>query len=263
MSGNQQNLAGTSQLLELLMTLKQTTPAAAKGILNAQPAIGYALISLMVSMNVIKLDVFQKTLAEYQAAAAKGAVAATPTPSHPVAAPAPYLAPPPHLAASSSHSSSHTSTPTPIPAIPPHLQPSSSHYANPYRTATPPHSTPTPPLMGGPPPPQAYGYPPPSVNNGYGAPPPGAYPPPGPPAPSYHGGGYPGYPPPAAHAPPPAASTIPPGLAETLAAIPEDQKQLVITVISMSPEQVLALPPQERATYVQIRATFGISTPGA
>ncbi|RXW13455.1 hypothetical protein EST38_g12399 [Candolleomyces aberdarensis] len=260
MSANQQNLAGTAQLLELLMTLKQTTPAAAKGILNAQPAIGYALISLMVSMNVIKLDVFQKTLAEYQANAAKATVAPVPTLGQP--APAPYLAPP-HLAAASSHSSSHSSTPAPIPAIPPHLQPSSSHYANHYRTATPPHSTPTPPIMGGPPPAQPpYGYPPP-VNNGYGVPPPAAYPPPGPPGPpasSYHG--YPGYPPPPA-APPPAPAAIPPGLAETLAAIPEDQKQLVITVISMTPEQILALPPQERATYVQIRATFGIPTPGA
>ena len=34
--------------------------------------------------------------------------------------------------------------------------------------------------------------------------------------------------------------------------VPEDQKQLVISVISMTPEQILALPPQERATYVQI-----------
>jgi hypothetical protein len=48
------------------------------------------------------------------------------------------------------------------------------------------------------------------------------------------------------------AASVPPGLAETLAAIPEDQKQLVITVISMTPDQILALPTQERATYVQI-----------
>ena len=64
----------TEQLLELLMQLKacvssritnvflccwqKTTPAAAKQILNGQPSISYALITLMVAMNAIKLDVF-------------------------------------------------------------------------------------------------------------------------------------------------------------------------------------------------------------
>ena len=77
------NLA-TEQLLELLLTLKvklesqltlsnygpanwyqKTTPAAARGILNDQPAIAYALITLMVSMNAIDIEVFQVTFYTY------------------------------------------------------------------------------------------------------------------------------------------------------------------------------------------------------
>lgn len=65
----------TEQLLELLIQLKvsqllsmkgtaaiqtqKTTPKAARDILNAQPAIAYALISLMVSMGAINVEVFQ------------------------------------------------------------------------------------------------------------------------------------------------------------------------------------------------------------
>ncbi|KAF7331529.1 Abhydrolase-4 domain-containing protein [Mycena kentingensis (nom. inval.)] len=49
----------TEQLLELMLHLKQATPAAAKQILNSQPQIAYKLISLMVSMNAIDIDVFQ------------------------------------------------------------------------------------------------------------------------------------------------------------------------------------------------------------
>lgn len=41
-----------------LCCLQKTTPAAAKQILNGQPSISYALITLMVAMNAIKLDVF-------------------------------------------------------------------------------------------------------------------------------------------------------------------------------------------------------------
>ncbi|KAK0192386.1 hypothetical protein F5146DRAFT_1039588, partial [Armillaria mellea] len=41
----------TDQLLELLLQLKQ--------ILNGQPQIAYALITLMVSMDAVDIDVFQ------------------------------------------------------------------------------------------------------------------------------------------------------------------------------------------------------------
>ncbi|TEB32517.1 hypothetical protein FA13DRAFT_1813416 [Coprinellus micaceus] len=248
------NLA-TAQLLDLLLTLKSTTPTAAKGILNSQPAIAYALITLMVSMGAIKTDVFQKTLA---ASAAQGG-APKPQPAPTAVPPTMHMPPPmpPHMTPSHSHSSSST----PVPAIPPYLQQQNPYGG--YRTGTPPHSTPTPPI-GGPPPPGYGGYPPP--NNGYGQ----QYPPGPPLPPSQYGGGYPpqgppgypaGPPPPQHHTPIPVPAPAP-DLAATLAAIPEESRALVVRVVSMTPEQIHALPPNDRATYIQIRATLGIPTPG-
>ncbi|TFK21267.1 hypothetical protein FA15DRAFT_672703 [Coprinopsis marcescibilis] len=257
----------TEQLLELMVTLKKTTPASARTILNGQPAIAYALIKLMVAMNAINIEVFQKTL---QASASQAAPAPVPAPI----APAPQHQPtssighvhppplPPHMTPTHSHSSSST----PIPALPPHMHQMVGGYSNShpgYRTSTPPHPTPTPPMsMGMPPPPQAVygGYP---ISNGYNnmPPPPGQYSQPGQPTGAPYG--YPGYPPQSMGMPPPQSAPMPPpGLSETLAAIPEDQKALIMQVISMTPDQIHALPPQQRSTYIQIRATLGISTPG-
>ena len=47
------------QLLELLIQLQKTTPEQARAILNAQPAIGYALVPLMAKMGILNLDVLQ------------------------------------------------------------------------------------------------------------------------------------------------------------------------------------------------------------
>ncbi|KAF7330998.1 hypothetical protein MVEN_02440000 [Mycena venus] len=102
------NQFATEQLLELLLTLKKTTPAAARQILNDRPQIAYALITLMVSMNAINFDVFQKTLSDYGAANAQTAQAP--------AVPAPV----------------------PLSAVPPHLQPPSQPNS---RTNTPPYPT--------------------------------------------------------------------------------------------------------------------------
>lgn len=49
----------SEQLIELMLQLKKTTPAAAKQILNSQPQIAYALMTLMVSMNAVNFEVFQ------------------------------------------------------------------------------------------------------------------------------------------------------------------------------------------------------------
>lgn len=48
------------------------------------------------------------------------------------------------------------------------------------------------------------------------------------------------------------------GLTETLASIPEDQKAMIMRVISMTPEQIGQLPPQERASIVQLVRAFFI-----
>ncbi|KIK68830.1 hypothetical protein GYMLUDRAFT_34821 [Collybiopsis luxurians FD-317 M1] len=152
----------SEQLIELMLQLKKTTPAAAKQILNSQPQIAYALISLMVSMNAVNYQVFQRTLADFA-----------------ISQPAPSAHPPPQA----------QSYPPPPPAA---------------QSA-----------------PQSYPY---------------AQQPPPPP-------------------PPPAAPTINPAI---LAAIPDDQKAMVMQVLSMTPEQLATLPPHDRANIMQLKATFGL-----
>jgi len=233
------NLA-TEQLLELLLTLKKTTPAAARGILNNQPAIAYALITLMVSMNAINIEVFQRILAEFGAANASSFPASTPTPQ-----------------TMSSVNSIMASTP--LSAIPSHLQAQ-------YRTTTPPSVPQTPPYVSysqanGQGSSHSYTSTPPNTNNhGYGQQQQG-----------YSGpyqqqpSAYPGYPPTysgQAMSHQPATSTPAPSsnLTDALASIPDEQKALIMRVLSMTPEQINMLPPTERSTYIQIRATLGIPT---
>ncbi|KAK0470029.1 uncharacterized protein EV420DRAFT_1634423 [Desarmillaria tabescens] len=146
----------TDQLLELLLQLKKTTPAAAKQILNAQPQIAYALITLMVTMDAVDIDVFQRILAEYGQQQAQ-------------------LAPPPPVV---------TPTPTPTPPVP---QPT-------------------------------YSQPQPS---------------------------YPAY-----------AGQQPAPPLDILATIPDDQKAMIMHVIQMTPEQINALGPTERASVLQLRASL-------
>ncbi|KAF9218546.1 hypothetical protein BS17DRAFT_791168 [Gyrodon lividus] len=55
------------QLIELMLTLKKTTPDQARAILTSTPQIAYALIALMVKMNAVDVQVLQKTLAAYSA----------------------------------------------------------------------------------------------------------------------------------------------------------------------------------------------------
>jgi len=217
------NLA-SEQLLELLLTLKKTTPTAARHILNGQPAIAYALITLMVSMNAINIEVFQKTLAEFGAAN-------TPESS------------------------------APFSAVPPHLQAQ-------YRTTTPPSAPQTPPYgsysANGQGSSHSYTSTPPNVNNHHGQQQQGysgqyqQQPQQQPPS------AYPGYPPTYGgqtvppHQPTPAAPSH--NLTDTLANIPDEQKALIMRVLAMTPEQINMLPPTERSTFIQIRATLGIPT---
>ncbi|KAL5494599.1 hypothetical protein ACEPAI_60 [Sanghuangporus weigelae] len=232
------------QLLELLVQLQKTTPDQARAILNAQPAIGYALVPLMARMGILNLEVLQarflffsffstsvltivfvfKTLATYAGQAVPNTAAQVPAP-----------------------------VPPPVPMIPAHI------------TQVPPYGhQPTPP--------------PPSVPNAYSAQPNQS----GTSAPS----GYPGYPPP--QAPQAQAQTqngtaaagsgsaayptqyggqyqqqqqqqqsAPPGLG-AFGNIPDDQREMIMRVIAMTPEQIRSLPPQERAITLQLRATLGL-----
>ncbi|KAK0477196.1 hypothetical protein EDD18DRAFT_99032 [Armillaria luteobubalina] len=152
----------TDQLLELLLQLKKTTPAAAKQILNAQPQIAYALITLMVSMDAVDIDVFQRILAEYgqQQAQAQAQPVVTPVPTPPV-------------------------------------------------------------------PQQTYNQPPQPAYSSYGGQQPYAQPQPAPAQPM-----------------------------DILAAIPDEQKAMIMHVIQMTPEQINALGPTERASVLQLRASL-------
>ncbi|GJE86281.1 hypothetical protein PsYK624_023610 [Phanerochaete sordida] len=251
--------AQEEQLLELLLQLKKTTPEQARAILNAQPQIAYALMALMVNLNAINMEVTQTTLAAY---APGSAPVAAPTPT-PMPAPAPMHAPSvpppaPHMPMQPMQ---------PMPAIPPHMnnQPVSRGNTPPYaRGGTPTYSQPAPsmyPPRGGTPnypPPPGPGYPMHQPPPGPGYPPQNMAPPPhmrgpygGPPPPQM--GGY-GPPPP--HAAPP--SQAPPALPEAFQNIPEEQKALIMRVIQMTPDQIAQLPPQERATMIQLRQTLGL-----
>ncbi|KAK1221588.1 hypothetical protein PQX77_015601 [Marasmius sp. AFHP31] len=220
-----------NQLLELILQLKKTTPAAAKQILNSQPQIAYAVIALLVSMNAIDIEVFKKTLGDFAAQQAASAQAGP-------------------------------STSQPAPAIPPHMQ-QQSH----YRTATPPAATPTPPVTQPQPgyghngysQPQGYGYSPAqyggqsSQGGGYGN---GGYQ-------SRYGHGQQG----AGH-PPSSSTPQAPAQAQAsvlsqlnpaiLDAIPEDQKSMIIHVLSLTPEAISKLSPNDRANVMQLRTTLGL-----
>ncbi|KAJ7745422.1 hypothetical protein DFH07DRAFT_1063185 [Mycena maculata] len=195
------NQFATEQLLELLLQLKKTTPEAARKILNERPPIAYALITLMVSMNAINFDVFQKTLSDFGAASAQAAQATMPAPA-------------------------------PLSAIPPYLQPSSQPNS---RTNTPPMQN---RYQN-----QPYGYPPAPTppNAGYGRAPPAA---------TGYGGGF-------NPAPPVGYGQPAPRVPDPLAAIPEDQRQMIMTVLAMTPEQINSLSPSDRANIMQLRATLG------
>ncbi|KAJ7174411.1 hypothetical protein C8R46DRAFT_945411 [Mycena filopes] len=204
------NQIASEQLLELLLQLKKTTPEAARKILNDRPPIAYALITLMVSMNAINFDVFQKTLSDF------GAANAPPQAQAPVPTPAPLSAVPPHL-----HQSS---------------QPNS-------RTNTPPNQ----PAYHNQPPQGAYGYPP-AQPSPYGRGPPAGY-----------NGGYSSTPPPNYGTPPPRpAAPVP----DPLAGFPEEQRQMIMGVLAMTPEQINNLPPSDRAKIMQLRATLGFPPTG-
>ncbi|KAL5536125.1 hypothetical protein ACEPAF_4230 [Sanghuangporus sanghuang] len=232
------------QLLELLVQLQKTTPEQARAILNAQPAIGYALVPLMAKMGILNLEMLQKTLATYAGQTVPNTAAQVPTP-----------------------------VPPPVPTIPAHI------------TQVPPYGhQPTPP--------------PPSVPNAYSAPPnqpgtsaPGGYPgyPPsqapqaqaqaqtqngaavagsgGGAYPTQYGGQYqqqqqqyaggvPGIGGQQQQQQQP-QQAAPPSLG-AFGNIPDDQREMIMRVIAMTPEQIRSLPPQERAITLQLRATLGL-----
>ncbi|KAF9235386.1 hypothetical protein BU15DRAFT_89598 [Melanogaster broomeanus] len=191
------------QLIELMLTLKKTTPDQARAILTSTPQIAYALIALMVKMNAVDVQVLQvricsKTLAAYSA----------------------NMPPPP---ASQMPAQAQVAPMQPASSVPPHL---SQYRTPPPQTHTPPHY------------------------NGHPHTPPSQGP--------YMGqvqGQYAG---PSGYGTPPTAAPSGPVLPDALASIPEEQKAMIMRVISMTPDQINMLPPIERSGIIQLRATLGL-----
>ncbi|KAI0652317.1 hypothetical protein C8Q79DRAFT_936992 [Trametes meyenii] len=224
------------QLLELLLTLKRTTPNEARTILNSQPQIAYALMAVMADVGAVKMEVVQETLAKY------GALPGAPAPAAP-AAPA----------------SSASVAQQPAPAIPPHMQ-----SQVPPRGGTP-NYPPHPPPQAYPPhapagyPGHGYGTPPPGPVPGHGLPPYAQQPPPHTPHPPPH------MQPPHMAAPhtqalPPTAAPPPPRLPDAFAGLPEEQKAVILRVMQMSRDEVYAMPASERENIIKLRVTLGLPT---
>ncbi|EJF67090.1 hypothetical protein DICSQDRAFT_151446 [Dichomitus squalens LYAD-421 SS1] len=206
------------QLLELLLTLKRTTAAEAKAILNQQPQIAYALMTVMVNINAVKMEVVQEILAKY------GALPGAPR--------APQATAPPAIPSQ------------PPSAIPPHMQaqippPRGATPTYPVHAAVPPGGYPPQSYPGGPPAPPA------APNRGYGTPPPNQVP------------GFGTAPPPVPH-PPAAPAPAAPQLPDALTGLPDDQKALIMRVIAMTREEVYAMPPADRENIIKLRTTLGL-----
>ncbi|CAL1694197.1 unnamed protein product [Somion occarium] len=227
-----------NQLLELLLQLKKTTPEQARSILNVQPQIAYALMAVMVNIDAIDVDVVQRTVAAYSAGPSAPSIPAMPTPATSISLPpqmpvAPAI--PPHL---TNHTTRGATPPYPPPSsVPPHMA-----TPPPQRQATPtyPSQAPAYPQQGYSqqmPPQNQYGGMPPGLSQPqYGAPTPSR-------TPSYG-----------------SQQPAPPAWQAALALIPEEQRPLLTRVANMTPQEIHQLPPQERNSYIQLRATLGIPT---
>ncbi|KAI6024342.1 hypothetical protein EDC04DRAFT_2869490 [Pisolithus marmoratus] len=191
------------QLIELMLTLKNTNPDQARSILASTPQIAYALITLMVKMNACRR-------------------ASAPSQSRPLCFT--HTDPPTQKTVTAYSASVPTTQPAiqPVSAVPPHL---AQHY---NRTPTPQTHTPT-------------------HYNGHGHPP---QPQPQPQSSAFTGQIQYGY-----GAPPPQQPSI---LPDALASLPEEQKVMIMRVVSMTPEQISMLPPTERAGVIQLRTTLGL-----
>jgi len=146
-------------------------------------------MDLMVKLDAVNMDVFQRILASYQAGVAQ-AQPAQPVPEVQPAAPVP-MAVPPHVAAHQ-------------PSYPPRGNTPQTNYQNPTY---------------------------PGYSNGY--PPSNA-----PQAAPYSTGG----------------SVLPPHLQN----LPDDQKAMIAQVLSMTPDQINALPPTERNSIIQLVRPCGL-----
>ncbi|KAI8968095.1 hypothetical protein BD414DRAFT_504404 [Trametes punicea] len=212
------------QLLELLLTLKRTTPDEARTILNSQPQIAYALMTVMANIGAVKMEVVQETLAKY--GALPGA--------------APPSAIPPYMQSQGPSRGGHA-----------HLSftrcRASISTARLPRTRIRDASSPWASVRSG--------YAPPSqVASATSAERP-------PCAPSRAATSQARMQPPHMQGPTPAgAPPTGPRLPDAFSALPEEQKALIMRVMQMSREEIYAMPPNERESIITLRTTLGLPT---
>lgn len=250
------------KLEEVLMGMKtmvKENPEGAKAVFLQHPQLAYALFQAMLLMNAVDPNVLQRM---------------KPVPPPQAAAPAqpPFIPPPqpfqPAPTPSGNYGAGYGNTQSPYsnpgPSIPgpgprPPL-PMQSYGAPPPQQQQPPQH----PQQQGPP----QGYPGPGPNNQHNM-----YGRPGPPPP--HGAGTPlggggyggpmgtnspyGAAGPTPVAPPPAATPpMNPAVTQALSMVSEDQRAMLLQVLSLTSEQINALPADQKAGVMQLRSQFGM-----
>ncbi|PFH53429.1 hypothetical protein AMATHDRAFT_73272 [Amanita thiersii Skay4041] len=208
-----------SQLMEVLAQMKAfviTYPEHARTLLVSHPQLAYALFQALLLNKIVDSAILQRMLE------------ATGAGAPPVAPPIP----PP------------TVTRPPIP--PPHLQHPISYPQMPY--PTPPLQQPQ-PVPGMPPPPMS--VPPPGAMFPHHQPLPGM-----PPIPPYYRPPPPPAPQVVPSAQPPTQTSAPQAPAQPPQDISESQRSMLMQVLSLTQEQIDALPETERQAIVQLRTQF-------
>ncbi|WVQ98429.1 hypothetical protein IAU59_005552 [Kwoniella sp. CBS 9459] len=199
-----------------MKTLIMTNPDQARQLLSSKPQLAYALFQAMLLMNIIDPSVLNRIQP------IPSAVAVPPASYPPAASPFPYGAPAPQS----------QPPPSSYPSYPP----------------TGPPGAPS-PAVGGP----GYrgGAPPPPVGGGYNAGPPAPVQQPG------YGTPQPGYgAPPPSTAPASGMAGLPPSAQAALATLPEDQQAMLLQVLQLTPDQISALDPTQKASIMQLRQQF-------
>ncbi|KAG8718134.1 hypothetical protein FRC09_013112 [Ceratobasidium sp. 395] len=218
------------KLLDLLVSVKnmvRSDPQTARQTLTSHPNLAYALMKEMVVLDVVDPEVLTRTL--------QAATGVQPTPAP---APAPVPAPPQNYGAYPQQVTPSYPPPSSTPSYPP-PSPTSSY--------PPPSSIPS--------------YPPPSSAPPY---PPASQPQPQPQAPSIPPHMYqqsrpqqqPATPPVQSRGPPPPqpqpAAPAPMGLAP-------EQQAMIQRLAMLTPDQIAALPPADRAALLELRRQLGLS----
>ncbi|RPD61554.1 hypothetical protein L226DRAFT_612409 [Lentinus tigrinus ALCF2SS1-7] len=244
-----------SQILEVLAQMKAfviTHPEHARALLVAHPQLGYALFQALLLNKIVDSGVLNRMLAAAGVTVPPAAPTSAPVPaSVPTSVLQTQPAPPPYLSA----------------PVPPLNQPQPSMYqpAIPPPSHTPVHH-PTPPI----PPANMYGQPPPQMPPPYYRPPPQqpqpqavpphpqqAPPPPMPSQPMHVPPPQMQAPPPQMQVPPPQAVAPPP--AGSMPGFDEAQRNMLMQVLQLTPEQLNSLPLKEREQIMQLRRQFGLA----